>query len=129
MFRREEWAGAAEKYREAALLGGPLPVYLSNLAACLLKLDFWDLADSAATRALMYDPRHVKALYRRALARKELDRYKAVLAGTLLSLLASSVNTVYRPTDMLPTDLEWLLTIEEVQLSRAPGKADRTRAP
>ena len=90
MFRHEKWAEAAEKYRAAALLGGPQPVYLSNLAACLLKLEHWDLADSAATRALMYDPKHVKALYRRALARRELDRLNAAHA-----------------------DLEWLLTVEK----------------
>ena len=64
------------------MLGGPQPVYLSNLAACLLKLEMWDLASSAATRALVYDPKHIKALYRRALARKELGRAKAALAGT-----------------------------------------------
>ena len=84
-FKQEKWAEAAEKYREAALLCGPQPVYLSNLAACLLKLEMWDLADSAATRALVYDTKHVKALYRRALARKELGRAKAALAGTPLS--------------------------------------------
>ena len=72
------------------MLGGPQPVYLSNLAACLLKLDHWDLADSAATRALVYDPKHVKALYRRALARRDLGRLNAALA-----------------------DLEWLLTIDK----------------
>ncbi|PIL32503.1 transporter [Ganoderma sinense ZZ0214-1] len=94
LFKQEKWKEAAEKYREAAFLGGPQPVYLSNLAACLLKLDMWDLADSAATRALMYDPKHVKALYRRALARKDLDRLNAALA-----------------------DLEWLLTIDKFNTS------------
>ncbi|KAI1786100.1 TPR-like protein [Ganoderma leucocontextum] len=92
LFRQEEWAEAAEKYRAAALLGGPQPVYLSNLAACLLKLDLWDLADSAGTRALIHDPKHVKALYRRAHARRKLDRLKAALAA----------------------DLEWLLTIDRL---------------
>ena len=81
-FKQEKWGEAAEKYRAAALLGGPQPVYLSNFAACLLKLEMWEVANSAASRALVYDPKHVKALYRRALARKELGRAKAALAST-----------------------------------------------
>ncbi|PIL32501.1 transporter [Ganoderma sinense ZZ0214-1] len=90
LFRENEWEEAAEKYRAAALLGGPQPVYLANLAACLLKLEMWELADNAATRALVHDPRHVKALYRRAHARRELGRLNAALA-----------------------DLEWLLAIDK----------------
>ncbi|RPD52548.1 hypothetical protein L226DRAFT_617795 [Lentinus tigrinus ALCF2SS1-7] len=74
-FKQEKWAQAAQKYREAALLAGPQPVYVSNLAAALLKLKEWDAADSAASRALLYDPNHIKSLFRRALARKERGQY------------------------------------------------------
>ena len=38
-FKTEKWAQAADRYREAALLAGPKPVYLSNLAAALLKME------------------------------------------------------------------------------------------
>ena len=38
-FRTEKWAQAADKYRDAALLDGPKPIYMSNLAAALLKLE------------------------------------------------------------------------------------------
>ena len=41
----------------------------------------WEAADDAASRALLHDPKHVKALYRRALARKELSRYCAAETG------------------------------------------------
>lgn len=41
LFRSEKWGQAAEKYRAAALLAGPHPVYLSNLAAALLKLKLY----------------------------------------------------------------------------------------
>lgn len=41
LFRSEKWGQAAEKYRAAALLAGPQPVYLSNLAAALLKLKLY----------------------------------------------------------------------------------------
>ncbi|KAI0704397.1 hypothetical protein C8T65DRAFT_830765 [Cerioporus squamosus] len=74
-FKQEKWAKAAEKYREAALLAGPRPVYVSNLAAALLKMEEWEAAESAASRALLHDPKHLKSLYRRALARKAMHRY------------------------------------------------------
>ncbi|KAI0704396.1 hypothetical protein C8T65DRAFT_653864, partial [Cerioporus squamosus] len=74
-FKQEKWGKAAEKYREAALLAGPQPVYVSNLAAALLKLQEWEAAESAATRALMHDPNHIKSLFRRALASKARQRY------------------------------------------------------
>ncbi|KAI1786106.1 TPR-like protein [Ganoderma leucocontextum] len=72
LFRRGAWLQAAQMYRGSAVMAAPEPTYLSNLAAALLKLNLWKYADSAASRALMHDPKHVKALYRRALARKEL---------------------------------------------------------
>ncbi|CDO77835.1 hypothetical protein BN946_scf184714.g10 [Trametes cinnabarina] len=75
LFKNGDWAEAAEKYREAALIAGPQPVYMSNLAAALLKLELWDLAESAASRALIYDPKHLKARFRRAVARKELHTF------------------------------------------------------
>ncbi|KAI0641698.1 hypothetical protein C8Q79DRAFT_1014122 [Trametes meyenii] len=74
-FKKEQWVEAAEKYRAAAMVTGPRPVYMANLAAALLKLKQWDLVDSAASRALMHDPIHIKALFRRALSRKELRRF------------------------------------------------------
>ncbi|KAI0641701.1 hypothetical protein C8Q79DRAFT_287282 [Trametes meyenii] len=74
-FRRGDFRGAAECYREAAVVDAPRPVYLSNLAAALLKLELWDVAQSAASRALYHDPKHPKARFRRAVARKHLKRY------------------------------------------------------
>ncbi|KAH9946733.1 hypothetical protein B0H21DRAFT_387638 [Amylocystis lapponica] len=74
-FRREEWVKAAEMYHRAAMVGGPHPVYVSNLAAALLKLKMWTAAESAASRALQYDPKNVKARFRRGLARKEAGDY------------------------------------------------------
>ncbi|EIW52918.1 uncharacterized protein TRAVEDRAFT_31918 [Trametes versicolor FP-101664 SS1] len=48
---------------------------MANLAAALLKLERWDLAQSAAGRALYHDPKNKKARFRRAMARKHLKRY------------------------------------------------------
>ncbi|OSD02333.1 hypothetical protein PYCCODRAFT_1390492 [Trametes coccinea BRFM310] len=75
LFKKGDWAEAAEKYREAAMIAGPQPVFMSNLAAALLKLELWDLAESAASRALAYDRKHLKALFRRAVARKEMHTF------------------------------------------------------
>ncbi|KAH9896002.1 hypothetical protein C8Q73DRAFT_690462 [Cubamyces lactineus] len=77
LFRQGKWAEAAELYQEAAVIAGPQPVYLSNLAAAALKLERWDVAESAATRALFDHPSHVKARFRRAIARKEMRRFTA----------------------------------------------------
>ncbi|KAH9938775.1 TPR-like protein, partial [Epithele typhae] len=84
LFRAGHWAAAAEKYRAAVQVVGPQPMYLSNLAACLLK---YEAADSAASRALMYEPNHLKALYRRAQARVEMGRPNASENEDLLRLL------------------------------------------
>ncbi|KAI0357173.1 hypothetical protein OH77DRAFT_1476655 [Trametes cingulata] len=76
-FRRGDFLAAAEFYRGAALTYGPRPVYMSNLAVALLKLELYDVAESAATRALYHDPKNVKARFRRALARRHTKRYYA----------------------------------------------------
>ena len=39
LFRSGNWIEAAEKYRAAAMVAGPQPVFMSNLAASLLKLE------------------------------------------------------------------------------------------
>ncbi|KAL6301896.1 hypothetical protein BKA93DRAFT_930024 [Sparassis latifolia] len=74
-FRAQEWAGAADKYRAAAFAHGPRPVYMTNLAAALLKLEQWVEAESAADRALRYEPKNIKARFRRGVARKEREEY------------------------------------------------------
>ncbi|KAI0367860.1 hypothetical protein BV20DRAFT_529006 [Pilatotrama ljubarskyi] len=55
-FKREQWLQAAKKYHAAAMVAGPQTVVMSNLATALLKLQLWELADSAASRALVHDP-------------------------------------------------------------------------
>ncbi|OBZ73333.1 Serine/threonine-protein phosphatase T [Grifola frondosa] len=95
-FRRDENLKAAEKYREAAFLDGPRPIYMANLAAALLKLELWDLAESAATRALRYDPKHHKARYRRAIASKHLGKCSDALKDLHIVLRLDPTNAVAR---------------------------------
>lgn len=74
-FREQRYPEAAEKYRRAALTYGPQPIYLSNLAAALLKMQCFEQAESAADRALSFDPQMIKARFRRGLARREIGEY------------------------------------------------------
>ena len=82
---------------------GPRSAYLTNLAAALLKMGRYALmelnaksttadcmrryeaAESATTRALLYEPRNLKARYRRGLANKARGRHPAAIEGTCLT--------------------------------------------
>ncbi|EMD36001.1 hypothetical protein CERSUDRAFT_124543 [Gelatoporia subvermispora B] len=75
LFKRGEYALAAQLYREAARQHAPKPVYLTNLAVALLKIKRWEAAESAADRALRGDPANLKARYRRGLARRGQKKY------------------------------------------------------
>ncbi|EMD36003.1 hypothetical protein CERSUDRAFT_96226 [Gelatoporia subvermispora B] len=75
LFKEGEYAIAAEWYREAARHHAPKPVYLTSLAAALIKIERWEAAESAADRALRGDPANLKARYRRGVARKGQKKY------------------------------------------------------
>lgn len=45
----------------------------------------YELAEWAATKALIYDPRMIKARYRRAVARHEMKQLTAAVAGRRFS--------------------------------------------
>ncbi|OBZ72933.1 Mitochondrial import receptor subunit TOM34 [Grifola frondosa] len=94
-FKQDEYLKAAETYRAAAFLDGPRPVYMSNLAAALLKLEMWNLL-KRTTRALRYDAKHVKARYRRAVARKHLGEYDAALKDLHVILQMDPANGTAR---------------------------------
>ncbi|KAI8976349.1 hypothetical protein BD414DRAFT_496656 [Trametes punicea] len=98
-FRKGEWAEAAERYHDAAMIAGPQPVYMSNLAAALLNLELWYMAESAASRALMHDPGHVKARFRRAVARKRL-RYFDAAEADLQRILANEPSNITARTEL-----------------------------
>ncbi|KAF8959770.1 hypothetical protein BDZ97DRAFT_1922742 [Flammula alnicola] len=79
-FMQRDYVGAANFYVEAINVHGPKPVFMSNLAAAYLKLDLFEEAEWAATTALEYDPRMIKARYRRAVARKSIFCFKAAIS-------------------------------------------------
>ena len=65
LFRSGDWKEAAEKYRDAIMCWGPQPVYLSNLAAALLKLElcvrFWAFPSPNADQIVSYRGVQIRA--------------------------------------------------------------------
>ncbi|KAI0264886.1 hypothetical protein BC834DRAFT_970456 [Gloeopeniophorella convolvens] len=70
LFRAGEYRKAISEYNYAIIKHGPRSVYLSNTSAAWLKLGEFDAAERSASAALSYDPKFIKARYRRGLARK-----------------------------------------------------------
>ncbi|RCN29940.1 tetratricopeptide repeat protein [Ancylostoma caninum] len=80
--KRGEWAEANDYYTEALQLTSESDKALRaalyrNRALTRLKRDDFEGTESDATKALEYDGADVKALYRRALAREQLDNVAA----------------------------------------------------
>ncbi|KAJ7184527.1 hypothetical protein C8R46DRAFT_1185926 [Mycena filopes] len=79
-FRQGRYQEAAYSYNRAVEVNGTQPVYMSNLAATYLKLEDYELAEKAAGMALLHDPRMKKARFRRGVARKESNKFRAAIA-------------------------------------------------
>ncbi|KDQ59515.1 hypothetical protein JAAARDRAFT_56530 [Jaapia argillacea MUCL 33604] len=77
LFKDEDYYGAIDFYQLATQLRSRDPIYWSNLSAAFLKVEDFEEAEDSATRALDLDPKHQKARFRRALARKGQTLYKA----------------------------------------------------
>ncbi|KAJ7491056.1 hypothetical protein FB451DRAFT_1361732 [Mycena latifolia] len=77
LFREGKYKEAAVMYNEAVNTFGTQPVYMCNLAATYLKLQDYEMAEKAASLALIHDPRMTKARFRRGIARKENNKLKA----------------------------------------------------
>ncbi|KAJ7216647.1 hypothetical protein GGX14DRAFT_312918, partial [Mycena pura] len=76
-FREGKYKEAEVMYNAAVELNGTQPAYMSNLAATYLKLEDYELAESAAYMALLHNPRMIKARFRRGLARKATKQLRA----------------------------------------------------
>ncbi|KAJ2992041.1 hypothetical protein NUW54_g8026 [Trametes sanguinea] len=111
---------------------------MSNLAAALLKLelwvhylirtddcdtddricDSWDLAENAATRALIHDPKHIKARFRRAIARKELHTFDTAEADLQRILSIDPTNASAR------SELEEIRRLRQTTLGSSAPELD-----
>ena len=90
-FKRRRFAAAAERYTTALAAADSLPpaaraALLNNRAACALALRRWRDAAADCDAALRSDPRSLKALLRRGLAREGLGDRAAAAADAALVL-------------------------------------------
>ncbi|KAJ7718449.1 hypothetical protein B0H16DRAFT_1797425 [Mycena metata] len=113
-FKNGQYEEAAKRYQSAILADSSnSSVYFFNLSAAYLKLGKFAQAESAANTSLIRDPRSVKALYRRAIARKERGRLAEALVD-LTSLLTTA-----------PGSIEASTAIEEISRIYAASGQDR----
>ncbi|KZT20511.1 TPR-like protein [Neolentinus lepideus HHB14362 ss-1] len=78
-FRQQKYEDALHCYQMASSLRITEPIYACNAAAAFLKLERYEWAESVANEALRSDPSMQKARYRRGLARKGMERYRAAM--------------------------------------------------
>mmetsp|Transcript_58110 Transcript_58110/g.172755 ORF Transcript_58110/g.172755 Transcript_58110/m.172755 type:complete len:261 (+) Transcript_58110:1-783(+) len=62
----------------------------SNVAAARLKLEQWEAAEAAASTVLRLDPRHAKALFRRAVARRHRGQLQPARCDLMNALHADA---------------------------------------
>jgi tetratricopeptide (TPR) repeat protein len=97
-FKAQRFAAAVTQYgaalellhsihgSEAAALAEPIATLLTNLAACQLRLARYSAAAASCTEALGMVAAHPKALFRRGVARLELDELDAARADFAAAL-------------------------------------------
>ena len=79
LFGKGQYSAAIECYNTCAILQPSDPLPLSNRAQCHLKMSSFALALQDCDAALAIDPAHVKTLFRRATAKKELKRVQPAI--------------------------------------------------
>ncbi|GJE99287.1 SET domain-containing protein [Phanerochaete sordida] len=80
LFGSKDYEGAAKCYSEAMCLQPTEPNYPLNRCFAYLKMKRWTEADQDATVVLRLDGANIKALYRRAIARKEQRDFRGARA-------------------------------------------------
>src|SRR5690606_7345707 len=79
--------------RESLTLASQL---YSNLGACHVMKEEWELAVQATTNAVELQPHFVRALLRRANANRHLDRYEEAIADVQMALEYEPNNSTAR---------------------------------
>ncbi|XP_026461678.1 RNA polymerase II-associated protein 3-like [Ctenocephalides felis] len=72
--KMSNWTKALECYTKAIQLYQGDAIYYANRALCYLKLEKWAKAEKDCCRALEIDPKYVKALQRRSVARAAVGK-------------------------------------------------------
>ncbi|KAK0190084.1 hypothetical protein F5146DRAFT_1225026 [Armillaria mellea] len=78
-FSQGKYREAIEQYKKAIDVHSPQPVYNTNIAAAYLKFHMCQEAEEYCDEALKYDPRSIKARYRRGVARRDMFAYQSAL--------------------------------------------------
>ncbi|KAK0449023.1 uncharacterized protein EV420DRAFT_1565514 [Desarmillaria tabescens] len=78
-FLQGKYQEAAKEYKKAIDVHGPRPIYNTNLAAAYLKLHMYQQAEECCDEALKYDPKSVKARYRRGVARRDMFAFRSAM--------------------------------------------------
>ncbi|CAM9595111.1 unnamed protein product, partial [Hapterophycus canaliculatus] len=78
-FGRGDFEGAVKSYTRCVAMNGKSSLAFSNRAMAYLKLKEFGKAEADTDAALRVDPRHVKSLQRRAVARNALGKHRAAL--------------------------------------------------
>ena len=78
LLSQHRYALAAEKY-SAAIEIFPDPIYFSNRAQAMIKLESYGAAIADANESIKMDPTYIKAYYRRGSAYFALAKYKEAL--------------------------------------------------
>ncbi|KAJ3737044.1 hypothetical protein DFJ43DRAFT_1035816 [Lentinula guzmanii] len=82
VFKVGNYEQAVYLYNKACKAYKPLPLYMSNLAAALIKLEripSWDDAEMAADHATLVDPTLLKGYFRRGVARRHCGKYQGAI--------------------------------------------------
>ncbi|PBK64713.1 hypothetical protein ARMSODRAFT_918191 [Armillaria solidipes] len=78
-FSQGKYQEAIEQYKKAIDVHGPQPIYNTNIAVAYLKLHMCQEAEEYCDEALKYDPRSIKARYRRGIARRDMFAFKSAM--------------------------------------------------
>jgi tetratricopeptide (TPR) repeat protein len=90
----------------------------SNRSQALLKLSRWHEAEVDASTALTLDPTQVKALFRRAQARRQLRKF----AGALTDLQElAKLDAQNKPAQALAVEVAALLKKQQEAKAKEPG--------
>ena len=92
LYAKGDYHAAIAEYNQCAILLPLDPLPLSNRAQCWLKLQQWSEADRDCSAALELDATNVKALYRRAMARRGLGRLEDAATDADRCLAIEPVN-------------------------------------
>ncbi|PWA01029.1 hypothetical protein BB558_002889 [Smittium angustum] len=91
-FKKGDFVNALTHYSNAINFDPKNPIYWTNRAMTLLKLERFKEAESDCTKGLSLDPKNVKALWRRSIARKNLGLLKEAKDDLSWALMMEPTN-------------------------------------